>query len=58
MSLVRLSVLERRWAECGGFLWFVARRQKLGGNAGWRGGHAFHAGCGAGKTCFRDGVGW
>ena len=60
MSLVNSSVLEGRGVQCAGFLLFVMRKRKLGGNAGWRGGHAFHwksADCGSGKACFEDGDG-
>lgn len=55
--LVSLIVLVGHGAECKGFVWIVVRRRKLAGNAGWRGGHAFHlesAVCASGKTCSRD----
>ena len=61
MSLVSLSVLEGHGAECREFLYFVVRKRKLGGNAGWRGGHAYHMTngvSGSRKTCFRHGNGW
>ena len=57
MSLVTSTVWDGHGIECGGFLWFVVRRRKLGGNAEWRGGHAFHlmrTVYGLGKTCFED----
>ena len=57
MFLVNLSVLDGHGADCKGFLCSWVRRRKLEGNAGWRGGHAFHlksAKCALGKTCFGD----
>lgn len=42
VSLGSLNVLEGHGGGCRGFLHFVVRRRRLGGNAGWRGGRAFH----------------
>ncbi len=62
MSLVSLLVLEGQGVECRGFLYFVVKRRKLGGNVGWRGGYASHLKNGVDglgkKTCFGDGDGW
>ncbi len=61
MFLVSLFVLEGHGGECRGFLYFVVRKRKLGGNVGWRGGYASQLKNGVdglGKTCFGDGDGW